>query len=331
MSVSAAPGPPRVRGRVKRGHPRQPARGDGAQRGEQPVAGRSVAQPLQGLQGRHVGLPLAVLLHALAISDQDAVGRRPQRVQEGLDDRGLADAGLALHEHHLALAGGRGLEDGPERCELGVAPHQGRGGPRVRNGRQCDRRRESLVTGRGRAHSGDEANPAAVDGLDDTRCSRIVLKRPPQLAERLCERIVRHHGVAPDGRVQLFLRHERAGAVGQITQQSPGLGPQFHGAVLMPQASRTLVQPVGRKLDHGAGRGGEPFWRNLRIPSGLPEWNPLMIPAGKTWRETRPTRGRQEASKRSGYAKRLPEITISFREDTTRQGPKQVTTRLGPT
>ena len=42
-----APGLPRVGRRLKRGHPRQPARGDGAQDGQQPVVGRSLAQPLQ--------------------------------------------------------------------------------------------------------------------------------------------------------------------------------------------------------------------------------------------------------------------------------------------
>jgi hypothetical protein len=29
-----------------------------------------------------------------------------------------------------------------------------------------------------------------------------------------------------------------------------------------------------------------PFWRNFRIPSGLPERDPLMIPAGMLWRAT---------------------------------------------
>ena len=39
------------------------------------------------------------------------------------------------------------------------------------------------------------------------------LKSPPQLAERLRERVVRHHDVTPDGRVQLFLRDQaRRGA-----------------------------------------------------------------------------------------------------------------------
>ena len=251
-----APGLSRVGGRVKRGHPRQPARSDGAQRGEQPVSGRSVAQPLQGLQGRHVGLPLAVLLHALAIADQDAVGRRPQRVQERLDDRGLADAGFALHEHHLALAGGRGLEDGPERRELGVAAHQGCGGSHSRGGRGRDRRLEAPVPGRGPLHSGDEANPPAVNGLDDARHSWIVPKSPPQLAQRLRERVVRHDDIAPNGRVELFLRDQRAGPLGQIAQQSPGLGSQFHWAVAMPQASLPQVQPVRRKLDHHAREGG---------------------------------------------------------------------------
>jgi hypothetical protein len=34
--------------------------------------------------------------------------------------------------------------------------------------------------------------------------------------------------------VQLFLRDQRAGALGQIAQQSPGLGSQFHGAIATP-------------------------------------------------------------------------------------------------
>ena len=73
-----------------------------------------------------------------------------------------------------------------------------------------------------------------MNGLDDARGSRIVPESPPQLAERLRERVVRHHDVAPDGRMQLFLRDQRAGPLGQIAQQSPGLGSQFHRAVLAP-------------------------------------------------------------------------------------------------
>lgn len=115
------------------------------------------------------------------------------------------------------------------------------------------------------------SNPPAVNGLDGARRSRIVPKSPPQLAERLRERVVRCHDIATDGRIRLFLRHQRGGTPGQVARQSSGLGaipPGGHHAM----GVRTRIQPVGRKLDCHADEGGDLFWKNFRLPSGLPQW-----------------------------------------------------------
>ena len=74
--------------------------------------------------------------------------------------------------------------------------------------------------------------------------SRVVSQRPPQLADRLRQRVVRHDDIAPDGRVQLFLRDQRAGALGQIAQQRPRLRTQFHRAV--PARGAPHADPIGR-------------------------------------------------------------------------------------
>ena len=141
-----APQPLAVHGPLQRRHLRQPARGDRAQGGQRPVAGRPVAQPLQGLQHRHVGLSLAVLLDALPVSDQDGGGGGSHRADEGLDERALADPRFALDEDDLPLAGRRLTEQCHESCELRVTPHEGGGlrlGPRLGH----DRGHRGLVLG----------------------------------------------------------------------------------------------------------------------------------------------------------------------------------------
>ncbi len=97
--------PLHVRLRLERGHLSQPARGSRAKGSHQPVSHRTLAHPLQGLQHRHVGLPLAVLLDALTVSDQRVLWGSPNGVEKCFDERALADSGLSLNEDDLTLAG----------------------------------------------------------------------------------------------------------------------------------------------------------------------------------------------------------------------------------
>jgi hypothetical protein len=69
--------------------------------------------------------------------------------------------------------------------------------------------------------------------------------------------------------------------------------------------------------------GGDLLWSNFRLPAGLPQRDPVMMPAEKRWRPARSERGRQKASARSGDAGRRPEVTLSFREDTRARVPNR--------
>jgi hypothetical protein len=101
--AGAAQGPPfhrlPVAGPQQRRHLDQPGGGDPAQQLDD-LAAVLAAQPGEGVEHRQVRLGRAAVLQALAAGHGGpAVASRP--AGERLDQRGLADAGLAGHERHL--------------------------------------------------------------------------------------------------------------------------------------------------------------------------------------------------------------------------------------
>src|SRR5215207_2914980 len=90
---------------------------------DDPFALWTLRQPRQSIQHRQVGLAGAVLLQTLASRHvrRALLGRV---VNQRIDQRRLADPGLARDENDLTLAGRRALEPLLHRGELGAAPEQ---------------------------------------------------------------------------------------------------------------------------------------------------------------------------------------------------------------
>ena len=105
------------------------------------VSVRPAAEARQRLEHRHVRLAGAVLLEAPAAGNRDlAVGFDLR--EEGLHERGLADARLARHEHDLPVPAERLVEQPAQAAKLSVAADHcrwngRRGLPGRRRGARC--------------------------------------------------------------------------------------------------------------------------------------------------------------------------------------------------
>jgi hypothetical protein len=120
-------------------HLRQPRRGEGFQVDRELVDTDLGAEALHGLEDRQVGLAGAVELDALGVADRCA-GRCGGRRHEGSDQAGLADAGLAGHEHDLPAAGPGFCEQAAEQAQLHLAADEFRDRRRHRRDRLRGRR-----------------------------------------------------------------------------------------------------------------------------------------------------------------------------------------------
>jgi hypothetical protein len=210
----AAQGPPchrlPVDGLQQRRHLDQPGGGDPAQQPDHLAV--LAAQPGEGVEDRQVGLGRTALLQALAAGHGGpAVASRP--AAERLDQRGLADAGLAGHERHLGPAG-RGLTEQPgEPFQLQPAPGQLRRGGRP--GRRLDR--------------GQELVPAAVDGADQPLLAAAVADRLAGRLHPAGQGRLAHEPAAPDPVQQLGLGDEPAAVADQVGQHLEDLRLQVAG------------------------------------------------------------------------------------------------------
>src|SRR6187399_3379186 len=93
----------------------QPHRGAAPEHGREPIVTVVARQLVQRIEPGQVGLARAVLVDALAPGDPN--GRvAPRSRREAIDQRGLADAGLAAEQKQAPLAAlyppERSLEDG---------------------------------------------------------------------------------------------------------------------------------------------------------------------------------------------------------------------------
>ncbi len=102
------------------GHLGEPGRRPGAKRVDEPCAVGSSAEPPESLEHGHVRLAGAAVLDALAPPDRHG---RVEAREERPDERGLADARLAAHEHEPPLALRHPREDPAECVELRLAAH----------------------------------------------------------------------------------------------------------------------------------------------------------------------------------------------------------------
>ena len=116
-----------LRPRPQRGHLREPAR---RMRREHGLHGGTVGRarkPGHRLDQRQKGLADAVMIQALAVRDPHLPRGRAASAKS-LRERALADAGLAGHEHELALAGRAPARSAAERLHFDRAADQRRSG-----------------------------------------------------------------------------------------------------------------------------------------------------------------------------------------------------------
>jgi hypothetical protein len=81
----------------------------------------------------------------------------------------------------------------------------------------------------------DEAVAVARDGANEVRLARIVAKRPPQRADRLRQRAIRHDDVGPDALEDLVAADRRWPALDQQHQQIDIAGNERQAAAVLEQ------------------------------------------------------------------------------------------------
>jgi hypothetical protein len=180
-----------------------------------------------------------MLLHALALRD----GRCAQLGKGMLDERRLADAGLAREPHDLAPACQRPLPGRVQTCQRLTPTDQG--WPRLGCRGSGAGRLRSVCSRRGQRHrqrGGHETVAPARDGLDEARLARVVTQRGAQLADGGLEHRVADPAVAPDGIEQRVLGDQLARLARQGAQHAESLGWQGHGPPGLRQPGLRLVQ-----------------------------------------------------------------------------------------
>ncbi|MFZ1123366.1 MAG: hypothetical protein WAN81_24345 [Candidatus Binataceae bacterium] len=206
-------------GRKQRGHLRQPHRREPVEEFDHPLAAGFLAEAAQCLEHRHVRLARPVLLDALAAPEAQRI-LLCNRVQEHLNERGLADAGLAGDEDYPPLT----FEDvripalqpyqfvlTADDYRLGTFRYSSRLG-------RC-------VNGRIASELPDEAVSPAMHGLDEARGLRYVAQRFTQLLYTNCWHRVADRHSRPNGIEQCRLRHQLPGMIDQVKQHVEGLAP----------------------------------------------------------------------------------------------------------
>ncbi len=222
------------------GHLDRPRRRAPREQLDQLAAARPASQPAERIQERQVGLALAVALEALAARDQPAgLG------EERLDERGLADAGLAGHQDDAPAPGRRPGERGVQPRELGVAAER----PLERGqGPGCDRGRrrggpgheQADVVGEDRAL--ERAQPGRrVDAelLVERPAVRLVGGQRVGLAPAAVEREHQLPAQALAQRVARDLQLELGDHVGMEPERQVGLDPVLQAGepqLLQPHA-----------------------------------------------------------------------------------------------
>lgn len=103
---------------------------------------------------------------------------------------------------------------------------------------------------------GDEAIPAPVRRLDESRSGGIVAQRLPDLRDADLQQCVGHKGFRPDGFDQLLFSDQSVRPLGQISQHCKGFWPQRDRFLISQQAFIDRVETEWReedwsRLNHG--------------------------------------------------------------------------------
>ena len=190
------------------------------------------------------------MLDALATGDPDPSVRR-QGMEEGIENRGLADAGLAGDQRYLSLSRPCTLGQRVQPIELGLAPRRGPwlvraamdGGP--------------IGGGESGGDRGDEPVAQAVRGLDESRGLRAVSQGAPHTADADLQHRLVHTGVRPHRPQHRRLGHQLAGMLDQLVEHREVLGRE--GQALRPSPERGIrrVEAKRAEAEHRGGRHAE--------------------------------------------------------------------------
>jgi len=147
-----------------------------------------------------------------------------------VDQRRLADAGLAGDEDDLPASRGGPLGGRVELRERRVA---------------ADQRRADGIGGRlARCLRGERADPsiaATVERLDEARLAGVVAERLAEVADRHAQDGVDDVRIRPQRVEQRVLGHELARAREQVLEQAKRVARQLDAPVTQPEA---LVDPI---------------------------------------------------------------------------------------
>src|SRR5262245_1826326 len=155
----------------------------------------------------------------------------------------LPNPGLARDDHHLALAGARGVEALLEQPPLVLPPDEGSEARDEGGRRRGERARRGCATRfRGQGSSvlaldlPDEAVAAPAQGLDPARPRGRVAERVPELLDGVVDALleVDVDPVLPESRRKLLARHHLARALDEQCQGAEGLLLEPH--LRAPQA-----------------------------------------------------------------------------------------------
>ena len=243
----------RSAGLHERRHLQQPRRRVAAHQRDERRVSRLAQEPAERVEERQIRFrgPESSRHWPRATVSGRGAARRGKRV----DDRRLADAGLAGHEHGLPVAGHGECEapaqDGRARAARPTTSRRDapRGGHRRSRAAAHQPERSA-----GRGHTIDdsdfanEAVAAAVHRLDDLRLPRVVAQGLADLADRNFQDGVADEHTWPDGVEQIVLGDEATAALGEAAKQREGLGGERD---FRPRARR--IRPHGRARGGGLG------------------------------------------------------------------------------
>ena len=149
--------------------------------------------------------------------------------EEGLAQRGLADAGFAADEDDLALSRGRGVERLEEPIHLAVPADEDMRSRRRLLARRVDDR-------------SDEDVAALDEAADEAGADRVVAEGAANLADQHFDVVGMHVAVGPDRLEQCLLRDNVAGALDEDGEQLEGLVRERNPDVIPPERLVASVQ-----------------------------------------------------------------------------------------
>jgi hypothetical protein len=204
---------------------------------DESITSRTYAYLPCGREHRQVRFTTAVLLDA---SPAPAPRRTMQALEERVDERCFADAGVARHEDEPSRPIARALERRAQFGKLGGAPHKRRGPHLDHLGTsRIDARLQRNVA---RSDFDLEAVAAPDDRLDDACAENL-----PERANVRPEHALAHHDFAPDRLDELLVRDEPLWMLREVAQNGEGLSAEAQLRPVLPEPFFVQIELKRRK------------------------------------------------------------------------------------